>query len=558
MLILCLFSMGTGYTIKDKLSKVSFINTKNRAVTIYGLNSKYESELQIPSDKLKLYQIDAGSSAKYTVKTIKGSAASVSKDGTIVPANVTWYWYGNIGYSSPLIGQTPDKIETRIYPGESIVTAKVGDTSFNITVTTIEYGEEYAENIINSYLKTNVTNQKTTLDKFTAITAFPAQYPYDFYYQTYIDMIVFKGGDCWASADTIQHFCELVNIKSHVTSEVLLPGMWTGGHKNVAALINGKIYVGEAGFFGLNPNRLYKVIEQNVGYFYNISGNELTISQYDGYDEDIKVPSTIDGYTVVGFYKTKMCFFYGQSWSGIKIKAITLPDTVYSLGNQVFNNLVYLLKVNLPYNVTEINISVFDGCVNLESINIADKNPKYSSENGVLFNKNKTILLKYPQGKKGSFTGPSTLERIEDYSFNGTKNIDIVKFRDKVNYIGSYAFSFSNLKEIYFFGDPPEFGEKAFNGSNITFYYPENNKNWNSVEFAKLGLKDSRSFSWKPKEDEDKNSKAILKVLFIAIPCIVIIIIAFLVYIVYIMIRKSNNKISENINTLDGGLLKAK
>ena len=213
ILILCLFP------------KVILIDTKDRKVTIYGLNSKYESTIQIPLDKLKLYQIDAGSTGKYKVKSISGRAVSVSKEGTITPGNTTWYWYGNRGYSSPQPGKTADRIETQVYPGISIVTAQVGNISFNINVTSKEYGEEYAENIINSYLKTNITNKKTQLEKFKEITAFPAQFPNNPRYQSYIDMIVFQGGDCWASANTIQHFCEIVGIKSHVTSEVLLS--WT-------------------------------------------------------------------------------------------------------------------------------------------------------------------------------------------------------------------------------------------------------------------------------------------------------------------------------------------
>jgi hypothetical protein len=42
------------------------------------LNSKYESSIQIPFDKLKLYQIDAGTTGKYNVKSISGRAVSVS------------------------------------------------------------------------------------------------------------------------------------------------------------------------------------------------------------------------------------------------------------------------------------------------------------------------------------------------------------------------------------------------------------------------------------------------------------------------------------------------
>ena len=74
ILILCLFQ------------KVILIDTKDREVTIYGLNSKYESTIQIPLDKLKLYQIDVGSTGKYRVKSVSGRAVSGSKEGTITPA----------------------------------------------------------------------------------------------------------------------------------------------------------------------------------------------------------------------------------------------------------------------------------------------------------------------------------------------------------------------------------------------------------------------------------------------------------------------------------------
>ena len=362
-------------------------------------------------------------------------------------------------------------------------------------------------------------------------------------------MIIFQGGDCWASANTIQHFCEKVGIKSHVTSEVLLPGMLTGGHKNTAALIDGKIYIGEAGFSGNYPNRPYAVYDKNIGYFYKNLGKELIISQYDGYDEDIKVPSIIDNKTVIGF--TKKCFFNGQSWSGIKIKSITLPYTIYSLGDETFNDLKYLLIVNLPYNVTEINTNVFIGCDNLESINIVENNSQYSSEEGVLYDKYKKNLFKYPSAKTNkNFTVPSSLERIEDYSFNSTKKIEILSITDKVNYIGSYAFSLSNIREIYFFGDKPNFGEKPFNNTNITFYCINKDSNWN-VDFGKLGLKDFRNYNCTSKEEKDSHS--FLKIGVPIISCIVIILICLLAY---ILIRKSMIKSQETTNTPPGVLLK--
>ncbi len=546
ILIFCLLKIFIGINIRAKNSITSFINVKDRSITIYGLNSKYESALEIPSDKLKYYQIDAYSSGKYSIS--KGTSVTVNNLGTITPKNITWYWYTDgYGYQTPQPGKTLKRIEKTFYPGISEVTVKVDDKTFKITVTVLEYGEEYAEKIIDSYIKANVTNKKTKLEKFKAITAFPAQFPYNYLYQSYIDMVVLQGGDCWASANTIQHFCEKVGIKSHVRYAAHDFGSGSG-HRNVAALIDGKIYIGEAGYGDTNPNRDYNVFEKNIGFSYKTLGSGIVIYQYDGYDENINVPSTIDDKTVTGFlYK---CFYIGENWSGIKIKKITLPNTITSLGTETFNNLLNLVEVNIPLSISEIDINVFEGSDNLTRINIDSKNCYFSSEDGVLFDKNKTNLIKFPPGKGINYTGPSSLESIGDYSFKKTKNLEVVKFREKVNYIGSYAFINSNVKEIYFFGDLPKFGEKPFQDLNITFYFPENNPSWESADLTNLGLKESRTFSWTPKEENTKKkSKTALTVVIIIFILLIIGIIA------YIIFRKTRAKDSENINSIKGGLL---
>lgn len=86
ILIFCLLKIFSGINIRGKNSITSFINVKDRSITIYGLNSKYESTLEIPSDKLKYYQIDAYSSGKYSIS--KGNSVTVNSLGTITPRNI--------------------------------------------------------------------------------------------------------------------------------------------------------------------------------------------------------------------------------------------------------------------------------------------------------------------------------------------------------------------------------------------------------------------------------------------------------------------------------------
>lgn len=540
IIISTLFQIFTGINIRR-------MSSNDIKVELYVLNAKYESLINIPLELKKIYQIEAGTSGKYSVSS--GNSVSVNKFGTIFPINTTWYWYGGMGSTTPKEGKEPDRIETTFNEGTSEITATVGSNTFKITVTVKNYGDEYVEKIFDSYIKTNITNKKSTLEKFKSITAFPAQYPYNYRYQSYIDMVIFQGGDCWASSNTIQHLCEKVGIKSHVRFAARDPGSGTG-HRNVAALIDGKIYIGEAGYGYNYANRKYSVYEKNVGFFYKSSiTNNIVIYQYDGYDENINVPSTIDGKTVIGF--EQKCFSVGESWSHIKIKKITLPNTITNLGDLTFNDLLNLLEVNIPFNVSSININTFNGSDNLTTINVDEKNSNYSSVDGVLFNKNKTLLIKFPPGKKGKFISPNSVQIIGENSFYKAKNLEIVKLHQNVKTIGENAFYDSNIKEIYFFGNKPEFGKNSLKNLNVTIYYPVGDSSWNISVFENLGIKEIKLNSWVPKEEEIKNKSNTALV--------VVIIIAFIIIfgvLAFFLIKKRREKTSNDINSIRGGLIK--
>ena len=58
-----------------------------------------------------------------------------------------------------------------------------------------------------------------------------------------------------------------------------------------------------------------------------------------------------------------------------------------------------ITEVIIENGVTSIGRGVFSDCTSLEKINVGSDNANYSSENGILFNKAKTELIKYPAGK---------------------------------------------------------------------------------------------------------------------------------------------------------------
>ena len=63
-----------------------------------------------------------------------------------------------------------------------------------------------------------------------------------------------EGGDCWASSYTILNLCEKAGIKAHLRYAANDPGS-DSDHRNVAALVDNKVYIGEAGYEFETQNR---------------------------------------------------------------------------------------------------------------------------------------------------------------------------------------------------------------------------------------------------------------------------------------------------------------
>ncbi len=92
--------------------------------------------------------------------------------------------------------------------------------------------------------------------------------------------------------------------------------------------------------------------------------------------------------------------------------------------------------------VTSIENSVFRNRNDLTSITVSLCNTNYSSENGVLFNKDKTVLMCYPAGKSGhSYTLPSTVEAIDQEAFGNCSDLARVTIGAGVKNIGESAFA---------------------------------------------------------------------------------------------------------------------
>jgi hypothetical protein len=82
------------------------------------------------------------------------------------------------------------------------------------------------------------------------------------------------------------------------------------------------------------------------------------------------------------------------------------------IGNYAFTGCAALRNISIPKGVTYIGYRTFSGCSVLGGINVDRENSNYSSEDGVLFDKTKETLIKCPEGKSGLCTIPASVTGI--------------------------------------------------------------------------------------------------------------------------------------------------
>ena len=162
-------------------------------------------------------------------------------------------------------------------------------------------------------------------------------------------------------------------------------------------------------------------------------GDDAFENSFDHFDDvkEIILPESI---TAIGSYAFKNCS---------SLRGVVLPDSLETIGDKAFRNCSGLSEINLPESITTIESRAFFGCSNLKEVKIPasvtyiygnifagcssldevqvdETNERYTSEDGVLYNKAKTKLLCYPQGKKGgngSFTVSQDVNSIDDDAF---------------------------------------------------------------------------------------------------------------------------------------------
>ena len=110
--------------------------------------------------------------------------------------------------------------------------------------------------------------------------------------------------------------------------------------------------------------------------------------------------------------------------------------------NYAFRGCSSLTSVSIGNSVTSIGTSAFTNCNNLIFISVESNNLNYTSENGVLFNKSKTMLVQYPISKTDArYILPSSVTTIGESAFRNCRYLTSVEISKNVKTIETNAFA---------------------------------------------------------------------------------------------------------------------
>lgn len=191
--------------------------------------------------------------------------------------------------------------------------------------------------------------------------------------------------------------------------------------------------------------------------YHQLSDGTIEITGYTGTDQILNIPSAIEGKTVtsIGEYAFNGC---------AGITEIIIPDSVTTVKPYAFYR-SSAAKITIPASVSSIGQNAFSGCAALTEIIVETgaASPNYCSDDGVLYNKDKTLLITCPAGKTGIYTIPSGVTNINDYAFFGCTGITEITIPSSVISIQEGAFNgCSGLQQITVPASVTSIGSMAF------------------------------------------------------------------------------------------------
>jgi len=187
-------------------------------------------------------------------------------------------------------------------------------------------------------------------------------------------------------------------------------------------------YTGPNGPMVGNPTYYYPANELPYCAFFDPAGTHWGKPTLTS----VILPNTLKN---IGNYSLQYCF---------SLASVTIPNSVDTIQPYAFKFDTALININIPSGVDVI----MEGAFQLSGgVAVDAGNPNYSSLDGVLFNKNKTVLICCPYTKY-TYTVPASVDTLGFESFYGCRHLASVNIPTTVSCILNGAFSGSGLISV--------------------------------------------------------------------------------------------------------------
>lgn len=178
------------------------------------------------------------------------------------------------------------------------------------------------------------------------------------------------------------------------------------------------------------------------GIYYNLNNTSVSVTFSDlqgTYSGNVVIPAQVtyrmQTYPVKGI--DNLAFINSTEMTSVK-----LPDAITYIGDQAFSHCSSLTEITLPAklqriadfafeycenlstltipaSVTQIGYASFMYCRALTEIQVAEENPVYTADNGILYSKDLRLLVHYPASKPDTeFTMPESVQIVPDGAFS--------------------------------------------------------------------------------------------------------------------------------------------
>lgn len=214
---------------------------------------------------------------------------------------------------------------------------------------------------------------------------------------------------------------------------------------------------------------------------------------------------------------------------------LIIPDGVRAISNFACVGCSFE-TVTIPKSVIYFGVGAFNGCTNVKTFSLDEKNPVYTMEKGTIYTRDFTTLVRHtPKHFTTSLIMPDTVTKIERNAvsdclnlryiklssglteiamcaFSGCLYLDEIEIPDNITRISELAFyRCENLSGIVIGSGVTEIADSAFSETDLfLIYYKGDYDAWNSitVDFKKnKPLEDAMRFYYSDTPSTDKNER---------------------------------------------------